>query len=810
MNPAILYDDAAAFADLGEADGYDVADLYTDAAALFHEQNVDGGDAADVDHSGRDIADLYEEAAGLVEAANDTDISEEWREVRRSGDAAFFGKLIKKAKAVVSKAKSAVSSVARTVAKAAAPVVSAVKRVAAPVTGVIGKALKVAAPLLPLAKTVASFVPGAGTAVSAALSAAEAIAKGKSLSAIALDAARGAIPGGPLGQTAFSSAVALAQGSSISEAALAGARSMVPPEARQAFDLGVGAVLREKAAKRAAPPRIRTIAKRLVQSDARGLDLDAASALCSCSPGDAADAMASIAGALQRIARGGEPVLLREPEISQQIRAGKLSYDQATTAFGSYRAPWQTRERRGVPIRAGKVQRVGAAFEPARLSGLTQSDATKLLAIPTIRSMPRGALVRMIAGTDARGLTPDGAIYVVESGDYGLQQIATKLGHPGAEWKELRDANLSPNGAKKSLNPATGAFTFMNAGDKLSLPAGWVKTTAAPPPPAPPADAIPVSITIPGTGLTIPRPPVLPDDRDDAPPTGAVPSIAGYKRTGDGGSLPLGAKVSGGATQVAHTLSDGEFPAELARRYGRPAPATEWRDLRPVNPSKTLNADGTFKVWATGETVNIPDSWITFSTTPALPVKIDPAPPIVVPKLPPAPVIPGLPPVPVVPALPPVKVEPKLEDILPTKPPILPDEPGGGDDYTGGGGEGGGGGSSDYWKGYTPDGAVQVKAILIRYLVEEAKTQTTPPLGTMPVDTMAAWDQRAQEATRIFQRAQGLVPTGTPDDVTYQTLRAWLASRPLSGGGGGTVAPASGGGGILPLLIAAGAAFMFK
>lgn len=822
-NPALIYDDAAAFADIGDADGYDVADLYTDAAALYDELNADasGADddaAGDEEFAGRDVADLYEEAAGLVEAANDADLSDEWHQVRRSGDAAFFGSIIKKAKKAVSKARSAVSSVARTVAKAAAPITSTVRSLA-----------KVAAPLLPLAKTVAAFVPGAGSAVGAALSAVEGVAKGKSLSAIALDAARGALPGGPLAAQAFNSAVAMAQGQNVSEAMIGAARSMVPPEAQQAFDIGVGAVLREKAHKRVAPPPIRRLGQRLVQHDARGLDLDEAAALCQCSASDAAAAIGAITGAVQRIARGGSPVLLHEPDLAQLIRAGKLSLNHAVTALGTHVAPWQGRERRGVAVRAGDHTRVAAAFEPMRLSALNPSEARKLLNVSLIRNMPHAAKMRMITGADAKGLTPDGGFYIVDSSDYGLQQIATKLGHPGDGWKLLRDANLAPNGAQKKL-ASNGSFTLLNKGDKLELPAGWKTVTAAPPPPAPPVGAPPVAVVIPGLG-TVPIPPGLP-----APPPGGggtvSPPISGggvssYKRSADGGSLPTGARL-GNATKIAHQLSNGEFPSELAKRYARPSPNTDWRDLRGVNPTKKLNADGTFAIWPAGEIVNIPDSWVmAASGLPATPPQPDittpprigpivvPAPPVAPPiGLPPGYVPPAYVPPVYVPPAPPPKAPPKVEDVLPTPP--KNDGGGGGGGYGGGGGETGGGGSSDYWKGYSTDGAVQAKGMLIRYLVEAAHTQTSPPLGTQTVDTTALWDQRAQEATRIFQKAQGIVTSGTPDDVTYQALRAWNAAFVSPGSGGGTTTTTTtppkgdGDGGILPLILAGAAAMMLK
>ncbi|WP_417912190.1 peptidoglycan-binding domain-containing protein [Candidatus Electronema sp. TJ] len=85
----------------------------------------------------------------------------------------------------------------------------------------------------------ASFVPGIGTGVSAALGAANALASGRPITAALIEAARGAIPGGPLAQTAFDMGMNLARGQNISTAALNAAKNRIPPAARAAFDTAV-------------------------------------------------------------------------------------------------------------------------------------------------------------------------------------------------------------------------------------------------------------------------------------------------------------------------------------------------------------------------------------------------------------------------------------------------------------------------------------------------------------------------------------------------------------------------------------------
>jgi hypothetical protein len=85
----------------------------------------------------------------------------------------------------------------------------------------------------------ASFVPGIGTGVSAALGAANALASGRPITAALIEAARGAIPGGPVAQAAFDAAINMARGQHISAAFLNAAKNRIPPAARAAFDTAV-------------------------------------------------------------------------------------------------------------------------------------------------------------------------------------------------------------------------------------------------------------------------------------------------------------------------------------------------------------------------------------------------------------------------------------------------------------------------------------------------------------------------------------------------------------------------------------------
>lgn len=98
----------------------------------------------------------------------------------------------------------------------------------------------------PYAAMVASFVPGIGSGVAAALAAADALSQGRSIDDAALAAVRNAIPGGQIAQAAFDMATKVAKGENVGTAALETARAQLPPGAQQAFDVGVAMIAGKK------------------------------------------------------------------------------------------------------------------------------------------------------------------------------------------------------------------------------------------------------------------------------------------------------------------------------------------------------------------------------------------------------------------------------------------------------------------------------------------------------------------------------------------------------------------------------------
>ena len=88
-------------------------------------------------------------------------------------------------------------------------------------------------------------------------------------------------------------------------------------------------------------------------------------------------------------------------------------------------------------------------------------------------------------------------------------------------------------------------------------------------------------------------------------------------RTATPGMSPSTVAPAGGATYIIST-TDGigpKGPSFLAAHYT--GNGSRWRDLIPMNPSKKLNPQGTnFAHWYAGETIHIPQSWLTASPAP--------------------------------------------------------------------------------------------------------------------------------------------------------------------------------------------------
>ena len=93
-----------------------------------------------------------------------------------------------------------------------------------------------------LAQTVVSFVPGIGQGIGGALGAGLALAEGKPIDQVMLDAVKGAVPGGPIAQAAFAMGSAAIQGKPVEEVVLSGLP--IPADAKRVIGTGIHAAER--------------------------------------------------------------------------------------------------------------------------------------------------------------------------------------------------------------------------------------------------------------------------------------------------------------------------------------------------------------------------------------------------------------------------------------------------------------------------------------------------------------------------------------------------------------------------------------
>lgn len=102
---------------------------------------------------------------------------------------------------------------------------------------VINNKIKDYKDVAPYAASVVSFIPAVGPGVGASIAAAAALADGKRWDQIAIEAAKGAIPGGNIAKAAFDVAQAAAQGKPIDQVALAAIP--LDPKVKQAIGAGL-------------------------------------------------------------------------------------------------------------------------------------------------------------------------------------------------------------------------------------------------------------------------------------------------------------------------------------------------------------------------------------------------------------------------------------------------------------------------------------------------------------------------------------------------------------------------------------------
>jgi len=365
----------------------------------------------------------------------------------------FGSKLLKK----VGKA---VSSVAKTVAKvpgistALAPVrlardiargknvVASIKKQGAAVVADTRKAL-------PVAASIVSVIPGAGTAVGAGLSAVSAVSQGKSLAQIGQAAALGAIPGGQLARSALRAGIGVARGQNVLKTVgregLAYARQNLPGGelAQRALNVGIAAAQGQNVA-RAAGREALSYARQNIPVPSL--------------PANVQNVVSSVTSNVRKAV----PMNLSRPNFGMPASISPENVARIRQVSVGLRRP-------NMRAQIQPTMQRKAGFRPLAMN--TRSWLVK--GLPHMRG-------------EVSGLSETGAQWIVESGDTG-SKIALKLTGSAGRWTELRAVNPTVMGRGAKLVAKYGFPIYV--GDKVNLPASWIKVTAQTPAQAAPATA---------------------------------------------------------------------------------------------------------------------------------------------------------------------------------------------------------------------------------------------------------------------------------------------------------------------------------
>jgi hypothetical protein len=353
--------------------------------------------------------------------------------------------------------------------------------------------------IAPYATTVISFVPGVGTGIAGAIAASLAVAGGMPITQAVLEGVKNALPGGALAKAAFdvgqaamtgqslsaialaaipisddqkkllvaglNTAKAIAHGDRVDAALLDGALAALPADAKKAIQIGMalghGQILQAT--------KVASSMNAVQNPLAKGRD-----ALQTIGLGK--NVFGQIENALPpAMRRRSLPVL--HPELTRAV-----NYLQRNPVFSSL-GPTAISQRLNIP--SGVAQRALTSGKFGLMWRPLSNTATQL-----VRSHSPFSSIRAL--TDTRGLSPDGLVYVVESGD-SPGKIALKLTGKESNWPQLITANPQKPRVKSNIG---NVFKTLFAGEKLKVPASWHVPVAVPTPgtaPSPTAPSVVVS-----------------------------------------------------------------------------------------------------------------------------------------------------------------------------------------------------------------------------------------------------------------------------------------------------------------------------
>lgn len=380
-------------------------------------------------------------------------------------------------------------------------------------------------PIWDIAQTGISFIPGIGQAVSAGMATAAAVGKGKALADIALAAAKGAVPGGPLIQAAFDIGVGLAQGQPLGDLALNELRNQVP-----GGELGKAAFDAARAV--ASGQRLDQVALNLAKeklSDEGGKVFEQVVNAHRSVANVASKALhfPNLGGGAARLMSSivRTPALLRTPvtQLAQQHGVDMSDARQAVSSFVNRfnqqpSIPWSDVgaldsietlcDRHGVTIpgEAWDNNDTGVAQSHAAVQAITGLKFRRGTRVGINKSLTR-ALYRHGNSNVKKALLAHGLLarlhqntgeldgaggWVIRSGDTP-SGIASKVAHDANRWREL----LAVNPGLKVVTASNGTtqVTPFNPGQRITIPPSWMGTAA-------PVATQPVSPSLPITTHT--------------------------------------------------------------------------------------------------------------------------------------------------------------------------------------------------------------------------------------------------------------------------------------------------------------------
>lgn len=438
--------------------------------------------------------------------------------------------------------------------------------------------------LLPAAANIVAFVPGAGTVVSSGISAASALAQGKNIKSVLTDAALGAVPGGQLARTAMSAGTDIARGKNVFRTLAShggnyagsqiGGGQIVQSAIRAGSGIAQGQNVVRAIGSQAlavAAPRVSSVVQQTTQE---------------------------VNNPMFRVIQNVRPNFGAPPSMSPEniARTRRLVTDNRPTF--AVRAP------------IGNVRK--ASFRPL-------SVAARTIAQRMVPAMRR----------EVSGLSEAGTQWIVESGDTA-SKIALKLTGNANRWVELRAVNPTIMGRSPDLIKKYGFPIYV--GDKVNLPASWIKvspTTPAQTAPAQPSATKPPAVEIPAGDL--------------AAQAQARVILAGWGKS-DGSSVPLIVGDYGSASELGATswsardrIQAAAFAAWWKQQNGVPAvdvtgdwsdalakALNVWMERKAHQITNSAAAAGGYVIPSPIPVLK-PDAALTVPSSPAAPVTPSPA-----------------------------------------------------------------------------------------------------------------------------------------------------------------------------------------